>query len=262
MKRNNQISSGPMDYEQELRKLRPIIHALENLSLLGKKMILIGEENFVRSGPNIIIGNHAGSFKDVAVLFKIVPRPIIFTANKEIFNYDSLNQLIRNYLKVNLKGFGSLLNFLLKPLKSPFVYFISNNISKIGTIPVDLDSKKRSAIGKCELNLQKGRAIVLLQGFGMVKEDRANPFVSTFKRGPSIITYNLYQKHGMVVPVTPIAIYGAQKPFLTPGKITVNVGKPQHITDYIGGSFDQTVDRFKRALEAKVKTLLLEAIRF
>jgi 1-acyl-sn-glycerol-3-phosphate acyltransferase len=250
-----------MDYELELKKFRPIINALGNLSLLGKKVILSGEENFVRSGPNIIIGNHAGSFKDIAVLFKIVPRSIIFTANKKIFDKNSLNELIRNYLKINLKSLGVLIDFLLKPLKSPFVYYISSNISKIGTIPVDLDSKKRSAIGKCEESLMKGRALVLLQGFGMVKENSENPFISRFKRGPSILAYNLYRKYQMAVPVTPIAIYGAQKPFLTPGKIKVNVGNPLKISDYVEGTFTHTVDRFKEILEDRVESLLLDLIR-
>ncbi|MFO7980144.1 MAG: lysophospholipid acyltransferase family protein [Candidatus Aminicenantes bacterium] len=250
-----------MDYERELQRFKPVIRTLGNITLLGKKVVLKGEENFVKSGPNIILGNHAGSFKDIAVLFKIVPRPIIFTANQEIFDKDKLNHLIRHYLKHNIRTLGILLDFLLRPVKIPIVYYISNNISKIGTIPVDLYSKKRTAIGKCEENLRKGRAIVLLQGGGMVKKNTTNPFISTFKRGPSIICYNLYKRDGITVPVTPVAIYGTQKPFLTPGKVKVNVGKPMKILDYIEGGFNQTVDRFKTALEAQVKSLLIEMIR-
>ncbi len=250
-----------MDYERELQRLRPLINILVNLSLLGKKVVLKGEENFVKSGPNIIVGNHAGSFKDIAVLLKITSRPVIFTANKKIFHKDQLDQLIRNYMRHNLKSLGVFLDFLLRPMKSPFSYFISKNISKIGTIPVDLSSKKRSAIGICERNLKKGRVIVLLQGMGLVKEKTINPFVSSFKRGPSIISYNLYKRYGLVIPVTPMAIFGAQKPFLTPGKIKVSVGKPMNILDYREGGFHQTVDKFKQALEKEVRSLLLEVIR-
>jgi len=249
-----------MDCEIELDRFRPVIRALENLILLGKKVVIKGEDNFVRSGPNIIVGNHAGSFKDIAVFFKIMPRPIIFTANKKIFNRNELTQLVGHYLRHNLKNFGTLLDFLLGPIKIPFVYYISKNISKIGTIPVNLSIKKTSVIEMCEENLKKGRAIVLLQGKGLVKENTSNPFISTFKRGPSIISYNLYKKYKIVVPVTPVAILGAQKPFLTPGKIRVNIGKSMKILDYFDGGFTKTVDRFKSALEAQVKSLLLELI--
>lgn len=249
-----------MDYEKELQRFRPVIKTLENIILLGKKVMLKGEENFVKSGPCIIVGNHAGSFKDIALLFRIVPRPVIFTANQEIFDKDKLNHLIRHYLKYNIKTIGVLLDFLLRPIKIPVVYYISRNISKIGTIPVDLYSKKRTAIGKCEENLKKGRAVVLLQGGGVVKKNTPNPFISTFKRGPSIICYNLYKKEGIIVPVTPVAILGAQKPFLTPGKVKINIGKPMRILDYIEDGFNQTVDRFKNALEARVKSLLIEMI--
>ncbi|MFW6123700.1 MAG: lysophospholipid acyltransferase family protein [Acidobacteriota bacterium] len=249
-----------MDYERELQRLRPIIKTLENITLLGKKVILKGEKNFVKSGPSIIVGNHAGSFKDIAVLFRIVPRSIIFTANQEIFDKDKMSRLVRCYLKHNIKSMGILLDFLLRPIKIPIIYYISSNISKIGTIPVDLSSKRRTAIGKCEENLKKGRAIVLLQGGGLVKKDAPNPFIGTFKRGPSVICYNLYKKDGLLVPVTPVAILGAQKPFLTPGKINVNIGKPMKILDYIDDGFTQTVDRFKTALEAQVKFLLKEMI--
>lgn len=250
-----------MDYELELKRFRPVIKTLENIILLGKKVVLKGEENFVKSGPNIIVGNHAGSFKDIAVLFKIIPRHVIFTANKKIFDKDELDYLIRDYLKNNIKNLGVLLDFFLRPIKIPLVYYISSNISKIGTIPVDLSSKRRTAIGKCEENLKMGRAIVLLQGKGLVKENTSNPFISTFKRGPSIISYNLYKREGIVVPVTPVAILGAQKPFLTPGKVKVNIGKPMKILDYIEDGFIQSVDRFKIALESQVRSLLVELIR-
>lgn len=126
---------------------------------------------------------------------------------------------------------------------------------------MDLSGKKRTAVGKCEQNLKKKRAIVLLQGKGLVKEDTSNPFISMFKRGPSIICYNLYKKDGLVVPVTPVAILGTQKPFLTPGKIRVSIGKPMNILDYIEDEFTQTIERFKKAMEAQVESLLLELVR-
>ncbi len=89
-------------YEQELQRFGPVIRRLTRLALLGKKVEVRGAENLVRQGPNILVGNHIGSFKDVAVLFKSVPRPIFFTANKEVFDFNKLNFLIRRHLKRSL----------------------------------------------------------------------------------------------------------------------------------------------------------------
>jgi hypothetical protein len=77
----------------------------------------------------------------------------------------------------------------------------------------------------------------------------------------SIISYNLFQEDKMRVPVTPIAMFGTQTPLLVPAKIKVNVGEPMYITDYFGNDFDESVDRFREALESRVKVLLTEVIR-
>ena len=53
-------------FEDEFRRYFPIARILSRVSLLVKKVIVRGAENFVREGPSIIVGNHCGSFKDVA----------------------------------------------------------------------------------------------------------------------------------------------------------------------------------------------------
>jgi len=73
-------------FEEELIKIEPVLRRLRKISLLGKKIILEGEENLIKRGPNLIVGNHIGSFKDIAILLEIITRPIFFTANRMIFN--------------------------------------------------------------------------------------------------------------------------------------------------------------------------------
>ncbi len=248
-------------FEQEFRRFQPVGRRLAFLALLGKKIEIKNDDNFVREGPNIIVGNHSGSFKDVAVIYRIVPRPIFFTANRMIFSKEEFDFLIRKHLRRHLKDFGLVINSALKPLKYLFVRYASTNIAKIGTIPVDLYSNKRDAFRRCQEYLQKGRAIVTLQGRGRVFPKAAHPYISPFRRGTSILAYLLNQENGISVPVTPLAMFGTHIPFLVPGKIRVNVGQPMHIADYLGGGFDETVGRFRDALETRVKALFLELLR-
>ncbi|MQY60256.1 hypothetical protein GH153_00215 [bacterium] len=247
-------------FEEELKKREPIIKGASSFALLGKKIEIMGEENFVKGGPNIIVGNHVGTFKDIAILLKIIPRPTFFTANRMIFNKDELNYLIRRHLKIHLKNVGLLLDLVLSPLKSLVVNYVSANAAKVGTIPVDLSQGKRMTMEKCQEYLKKGKAIITLQGLGRVIEKNPNPYVGYFKKGVSVLSYNMYKEEGISVPVTPIAMFGTQIPFLVPAKIKVKIGEPMYITDYLAGEFAETVDKFREALEKRVKALILDII--
>ncbi|MBC8358314.1 MAG: hypothetical protein H8E54_05120 [Candidatus Aminicenantes bacterium] len=249
-------------FEEELKRLEPIIRRVTNFALIGKKIVVKGQENFVREGPNIIIGNHCGAFKDGGALLKIVPRPIFFTVNKMVFNKKDFNLLIRKHLKRHLNNFGLFVDLILGPIKSLFVNYFSDNVSKAGSIPVDMDQSKRMAIEQCQKYLTEGRAIITLQGRGRVMKREPNPYVSSFKRGTSIISYNLFKKDGISVPVTPVALFGTHIPFMIPGKIKINVGKPMFITDYLASGFTETVESFRSALENKVKALLLDILKW
>ena len=74
--------------------------------------------------------------------------------------------------------------------------------------------------------------------------------------------YNLYTENGISVPVTPIAMFGTQVPFLVPTKVKVNVGEPMYIKDYLTGGFEESVERFRRALEDMVKKLLFDILEW
>ncbi len=238
-----------------------MIRRLSTISLIGKKIKVLGEENFVKQGPNIIVGNHIGSFKDVATLFRVVPRPIFFTANRHIFKREDLNFLVRKHLKRHMKSLGLFVNLMLTPLKFLFVQYVSSNIAKIGTIPVDMDRRKREAIEQCQEYLLNGRAIIALQGRGRVHSRDPHPYIRTFRRGSSIMAYNLWTRHGLSVPVTPLAFYGTHIPFPVPKTVIVNVGGPMQIRDYLAGGEVETIENFRGALEARVKTLFAEALK-
>jgi 1-acyl-sn-glycerol-3-phosphate acyltransferase len=174
-----------------------------------------------------------------------------------IFTRREFDELVLGHLRTHLKNFGVFLNLLLTPLKAFFVNYISSNIVKIGTIPVDLYNKKRETIGVVEDYLRKGRSIIALQGRGRVMPKDPHPYVKRFSGGTSVIVYNLLQEE-ISVPITPIAMFGTQIPIFVPGKIHVNVGQPLYIKDYFTGEFQETVEKFKIALESSVKNLFRE----
>jgi len=248
-------------FESELKRLEKGILRLSNLALFPKKIEVWGRENFVLQGPNIIVGNHIGSQKDVGLLFKIVPRPIFFTANKMIFNEGDLSFLVRKHLHRHLKDFGLFLHLLFNPFYAFVVDYISSNIARVGSIPVDLDGGRAEAVKMCEAYLRKGRAIIALQGRGRVDSRDANPYVKRFRHGASVMAYDLYQGERLSVPVTPLAMFGTHIPFPIPGTVKVNVGEPLYVKDHMKGSASETIEAFRRALEKRVKSLFLDIIR-
>jgi len=248
-------------FEEEFLRLRPKLKKITSITLLGKKLVVKGKENIVKGGPNIIVGNHIGNFKDVATLLEIVPRPIFFVANQMIFDKKELNFLIRKHLKRNLRDFGLAVDLFIKPIKTIVVNFVTENITKVGTIPVDLYQGKKQAVKKCQDYLEKGRAVIALQGRGRIMKRDPHPYVPEFRKGASIMSYNLYVEKGISVPVTPMAFYGTHKPFVTPSKVKVNVGEPMFITDYLEKNFVDTIQKFRSAMEERVKSLFYEILK-
>lgn len=249
------------DFERALRRIEPRVQRWLSLLLFGKKIDVRGADNLVKEGPNIIIGNHCGAFKDIAVLLRIRPRMIYFTANKLIFTREGLDGLAQKHLRRHLKDFGPMFNSMFGPLKTRLIDFVSGNIARVGTIPVALDASNREAMRLCEDYLRKGRTIITLQGRGRVHPDAPHPYVNAFKRGPAILAYVLYKEDGIVVPVTPLAMFGTHMPWVTPGTIKVNVGAPMDILPHLSDDLSGSIEGFRKALEERVKALFLELIR-
>lgn len=249
------------DFEKALQRIEPRLQRWLSFLLFGKRLEVRGAQNFIREGPNIIIGNHCGAFKDVAVLLRIRPRMIYFTANKQIFTKEGLDGLALKHLRRHLKNIGPMLDSMLRPIKARLIDFVSGNITRVGTIPVSLEASKREAMKLCEDYLRKGRAVIALQGRGRVHPEAPHPYVNSFKRGPAILANVLYREDGLVVPLTPLAMFGTHRPWVTPGTIKINVGTPMNILPHLSDDFNESVERFRRALEERVKALFLELIR-
>ncbi len=247
--------------EEEFDKLRPLFDKWSKVGLLLNKLDVRGVENFVKKGPAIIMGNHIGTLKDAFTIYRIMPRSFVFTSNRMIFEKEELDFLIRKHLKRHLKGFGLFVNTIIKPIKIPAINFVTRTVRKVGAIPVDLYTSKRDAIMRCQETVKAGKALILLQGRGRVMDSNPNPYVSPVRKGAAIISYNLYTHDDISVPVTPLAIFGTHRPLFTPGRIKVRVGEPMFVSDYIGDGFDETIERFRSAIEKRINALFFEALR-
>jgi 1-acyl-sn-glycerol-3-phosphate acyltransferase len=178
-----------------------------------------------------------------------------------IFNEGDLSFLVRKHLHRHLKDFGLVLHLLLNPFYALVVDYISSNIARVGSIPVDLDGGRAAAVKMCEAYLRKGRAVIALQGRGRVDSRDANPYVKRFRHGASVMAYDLYQGQRLSVPVTPLAIFGTHIPFPIPGTVKVNVGEPMYVKDHMKDAAAETIEAFTNALENRVKSLFLDIIR-
>lgn len=246
-------------FEEEYERIERFVKIVSRGMLFPKRIDLRGGENFVREGPNIIVGNHIGSYKDVAILLLTVPRMIFFTANKMIFNREEASQLVLRHLRRHMGKLGGFVHLLLNPFYSYMVHFVSTHAARVGSIPVDIYGSKRESIFRCQDYLRKGRAVIALQGRGRVHPNDPNPYVKSFRRGVSIMAYNLCEKEGLSVPVTPLSIFGTHIMWGVTGRVRVHVGPPLWIKDFWGGSEAETVERFRAALERRVAGLLHES---
>jgi 1-acyl-sn-glycerol-3-phosphate acyltransferase len=247
-------------FEEEFRRIEKSLGVLSRFFLLPKKIDLRGAENFVREGPNVIVGNHIGAYKDVAILLRTVPRMIFFTGNKMFFNKQEASELVLRHLRRHMGNFGGFVHLLLNPFYSYMVDFVSGHIARIGTIPVDIYGRKGAAILKCQEYLRKDRAIIALQGRGRVQPKDPNPYVAGFRRGVSIMAYNLRKKDGVDVPVTPMSIFGTHIMWGVPATIKVNVGPPLWIRDHWTDEEAATIEKFRAALEFSVSGLFRESL--
>ena len=247
-------------YEEEFRSIKKVVDGTTRLFLFPKKVDLRGGENFVLEGPNIIVGNHCGSYQDVSVLLRHVPRMIYFTANQMIFTREGASELVLRHLHRHMGKFGGFVHVLLNPLYTFLVHFVSGHIASIGTIPVDMYGSKRESILKCQDYLRKGRAVIALQGRGRVHPKDPHPYVKEFRRGVSIMAYNVYRESGLSVPVTPLSFFGTHIMWGVPATINVNVGRPLFVKDYWTGEEVSTVEAFRAALQKTVTGLFRDSL--
>ncbi|MEW5901159.1 MAG: hypothetical protein AB1715_06830 [Acidobacteriota bacterium] len=238
---------------------------LKNLFLAPNRLEIHGLENKIEEGPCLIVCNHSGAAKDVAVIYRIFERMVFYCAMYYLFDRDTLSREIRvNYMRqlVPAKLPRAIVDLVLTPIRETFAWYVASRLTEIGTLPFKAEHLPREGRAMDHENIREliqayllaGRAVVLMQA-DTVRRSTYHPYVSRFKRGAASIAYELFQrKESLEVPVTPISIYGAEG-LLTIGKqIVARVGEPMTIKPFLDRP--EPVESFTAALEKRVADLI------
>lgn len=240
--------------------------------LFFNKIEYFGLENIVKDQPGIIAPNHAGSAKDIFVIYEIfkqVDTQLFFAARDELFDKGKTFELVKEHLR---KHTGILSSFVPDWRLDEFAEFCSSSLESVGNIPCDLNHKGSSQSGKRRSNYtsikkmeeyvgEMGRKIVVYQfDKEKVKADR-HAFFHHAKKGAVIVAQSAYKDYGIVVPVYPVAIMGSKglMPWymiteLRRKPIKVNIGQPLDVTSFIGEK--NPVESMRAELESRIWYLL------
>jgi hypothetical protein len=136
---------------------------------------------------------------------------------------------------------------------------------------IELTKNIRQSIEKVKEYLLKDRAVVIFQSrldmlktighqeITFKKQSEFHHYIPKFHPTVGKIVYELFQEHGLKVPVSPISIYGGEG--LNPFKrMVLNVGEPITITSCIESStIGNPINNFTQCLEKKIADLLIES---
>ncbi len=242
---------------------------LAGLTVVGNGLSWNGLKNKVEKGPNLIVANHPGIYKDIGLLIALYQRQLFFLANKEIFTKKDFDKLIRNSVnmicKKNFPSFGLSIgnnfNFFSSALRLGIVKYVSSRIADVGSIPVSINGKNSNSGYKqiVEKYLLNNLAVVVMQpnkDENVSRYDKYNKEIKEFRYGASKIAYNMKTKYDLDIPVTPISIKGTSGFFFEPlGRIKVNIGEPIYISEKKYWEKANPVKNFKEGLEQIVVEL-------
>ncbi len=256
-----------VEYDRAKRILTPIFIPF------GRFITYLGRENIVKTGPNLIIANHPGIGRDIAGILKSYDRQLYFVIAHYVFD---AKEFVEDHMRPVLGKFSPLLS----PLANIFSKYLAGRLKRFGMIPInkkysgnraELVKNIRTATNKVKEYLQDGKAVVMFQlPLDMLKTigqqkvqyksgSKYHPYIPNFNSTVGKIIVELYNESGLVVPVTPISIYGAEgmNPFK---RVVFNFGKPMDIQPFVDSkSGSNTVLDFTDRLENTVADLLIES---
>ena len=255
-------------YDRAKRILKPIFLPF------NRYITYHGLENIIREGPNLIVANHPGIGRDIAGIVTAYERQLHFLAAHYLFDKEIF---LQKHIKPAL---GSVLYKFLSPVAKRFSLYLAGKIKELDMIPINKEyngnlaifaSNKRAAFTRVKEFLLNGRAVVIFQItynilriIGQKKivdkePSKYHSYIPRFNRTFGKIAFELYQDNGLLIPITPIGIYGAEG--LNPFKrMVLNVGKPMDISTCLEANLKQDPVRlFTTRLERRVADLLIEA---
>ncbi len=255
------------EYNKAKRILKPIFIPF------NRYVSYLGRENIIKEGPNLIIANHPGVGRDIAGILTAYDRQLYFLTAHYMF--DTKESL--GYIKSAL---GQILYPIMYPVAFIFAKYLSKKLKQHEMIPINKSYQGdkiefikniRQSINKVKEYLLQDRAVVIFQipldilktlgqkEIRFNKHSEYHPYIPKFHSTVGKIVYELYQEHGLKVPVSPISIYGAEG--LNPFKrMVLNFGKPMNIASCLDNNIvGNPINNFTRCLEKKVADLLIDS---
>ena len=267
---NQPVSSviAKQRYNRAKRVLKPFFIPFDHY------VTYLGLKNIIREGPNLIIANHPGIGRDIAAVITAYERKLNILAAHYLFDEKIFMQ---DHIKPTL---GPRLFQFMYPIAKRFARFLAKSMQELEMIPINKEYKGnlvtlahniRNAIKYVKSYLLQGRAVVIFQiPYNILEAIRQKKIVSKepsryhsympqFTPTFGKIAWELYHDHGLIIPITPIGIHGAEglNPFR---KMVINIGKPLDITASLDETSPQkSVTKFTARLEQRIAELLLES---
>jgi len=255
-------------YDRAKRILKPIFLPF------NRYITYHGLENIIREGPNLIVANHPGIGRDIAGIVTAYERQLHFLAAHYMFDEEVF---LQKHIKPAL---GSVLYKFLSPVAKRFSWYLTGKMKELDMIPINKEfngnlaifaSNLRAAFTRVKEFLLNGRAVSIFQitynilrTIGQKKivdkePSKYHSYIPRFSPTFGKIAFELYKDHGLLIPITPIGIYGAEG--LNPFKrMVLNIGKPMDISTCMEANLKQDpVSLFTDRLECRVADLLIEA---
>lgn len=264
----NTLVSTKNQYNRVKRILKPIFLPF------NRYITFHGLENIIREGPNLIVANHPGIGRDIAGIVSAYERQLYFLTAHYLFDEEVF---LQKHIKPAL---GSVLYKFLSPVAKRFSWYLTGKMKELDMIPINKEyngnlaifvSNMRAAFTRVKEFLLNGRAVVIFQitynilrTIGQKKivdkvPSKYHSYIPRFNPTYGKIAFELYQNSGLLIPITPIGIYGAEG--LNPFKrVVLNIGKPMDISTCLEANLKQDpVSLFTARLERRVADLLVEA---
>jgi 1-acyl-sn-glycerol-3-phosphate acyltransferase len=131
---------------------------------------------------------------------------------------------------------------------------ISHRVREVGAIPVNRVGYVKRMFESVEKNLKIGKLVCIFPegGTGLAGK------LKKFKKGLAKVVYDLHQEGYHKIPVFPAAIKGTEKFYFPNRKLSLTLGYPLHIDDYMMHSQQETLVQFTEQLWRSVHDLLFE----
>ncbi len=221
------------------------------LGVLRTQRISVSGLNFIpKTGAGVLAPNHL-NWKDVFFLSALIPRQIHYVGTYELFDNKKCCEYVTDYI---LQRFGRGVKIPAKFLGSRLAGIISHRIKAVGAVPVKRGGSTKKMFESVKDSLRNGKLVCLFPegGTGMVGK------LKKFKKGLSKIVYDLWEEGYERIPVFPASIKGTNKFFLPKRHLSLKIGLPLHIEDYLEKSPRETLVRFTEHLWQAVYNLLFD----